>query len=59
MERTKELRKLIRMTGDRAKLDAKANDSYVVYKSETGSLIKEYANGSKVTLTPEGHNNNV
>jgi hypothetical protein len=50
MNKIKDLQKLIRMTGERAKLDAKANDSYVVYKNETGLMVKEYANGTKVTI---------
>lgn len=31
MNRTQDLSKLIRLTGDRAKLDAKANGTYIVY----------------------------
>lgn len=39
-----QLRKLIKLTGDRAKLDAKANDTYIVYQTKQGQIIKEYAN---------------
>jgi hypothetical protein len=46
MKRTEALQKLIRMTGDRAKIDAKANGTYVVYKNEKGVLVKEHANGT-------------
>ena len=31
MNRTQDLAKLIRLTGDRAKLDAKANGTYTLY----------------------------
>ena len=43
--RTQDLAKLIRLTGDRAKLDAKANGTYIVYKTSEGQFVKEYNTG--------------
>ncbi|RUT38526.1 hypothetical protein EJP82_27095 [Paenibacillus anaericanus] len=45
MNLTQDLAKLIRLTGDRAKLDAKANGTYIVYKTAEGKLVKEYSTG--------------
>ncbi|GIP44927.1 hypothetical protein J45TS6_33860 [Paenibacillus sp. J45TS6] len=45
MNLTKDLAKLIRLTGDRAKLDAKANGTYIVYKTAEGQIVKEYSTG--------------
>ena len=45
MNRTQDLAKLIRLTGDRAKLDAKANGTYIVYKTPDGQFVKEYSSG--------------
>lgn len=45
MNLTKDLAKLIRLTGDRAKLDAKANGSYIVYKTNEGRIVREYSTG--------------
>ncbi|AIQ56939.1 hypothetical protein [Paenibacillus borealis] len=42
---TKDLAKLIRLTGDRAKLDAKANGTYIVYKTNEGQIVREYSTG--------------
>ncbi|GIP20690.1 hypothetical protein [Paenibacillus sp. J22TS3] len=42
---TQDLAKLIRLTGDRAKLDAKANGTYIVYKTAKGQIVKEYSTG--------------
>lgn len=42
---TKDLAKLIRLTGDRAKLDAKANGTYIVYKTNEGQIVREYTTG--------------
>jgi hypothetical protein len=42
---TQDLAKLIRLTGDRAKLDAKANGTYIVYKTSDGQIVKEYSTG--------------
>ncbi|WP_020615707.1 hypothetical protein [Paenibacillus daejeonensis] len=50
MNRTKDLGKLIRLTGDRAKIDAKANDTYIVYKTRDGAFVKEYSNGEVVRM---------
>lgn len=57
LERTESLQKLIRMTGDRAKIDAKANGTYVVYKNDKGQLIKEHANGTFESLDVEDLDN--
>ncbi|MGM0881070.1 MAG: hypothetical protein ACQEXQ_08485 [Bacillota bacterium] len=46
MNRIQDLQKLIKLTGDRAKLDAKANGTYVVYKTKDGKFVKEYSNGN-------------
>ncbi|WP_173275311.1 hypothetical protein [Paenibacillus sp. NEAU-GSW1] len=51
MEQIKDLQKLIKLTGDRAKLDAKANETYIVYKTEKGQIVKEYTNGNIVPVT--------
>ncbi|MDG0792437.1 hypothetical protein OMP38_17315 [Cohnella ginsengisoli] len=53
MNQIKELQKLIRLTGDRAKLDAKANGTYIVYKTKDGQIVKEYYNGDIVPLSDE------
>ena len=45
MNRTQDLSKLIKLTGERAKLDAKANGTYIVYKTSDGQFVKEYSNG--------------
>jgi hypothetical protein len=45
MNLTQDLAKLIRLTGDRAKLDAKANGTYIVYKTAEGQIVKEYSTG--------------
>ncbi|QQZ63268.1 hypothetical protein JI735_12745 [Paenibacillus sonchi] len=50
MEANNDLMKLIKLTGERAKLDAKANGTYVVYKDEAGKLVKEHSNGMKEIL---------
>ncbi|MEC0206767.1 hypothetical protein P4H39_29595 [Paenibacillus lautus] len=47
MTKDKQLTKLIRLTGERARLEAKANGTYVVYKDDYGKLIREYSNGEK------------
>jgi hypothetical protein len=53
MESNNDLKKLIKLSGERAKLDAKANGTYVVYKETSGKLVKEYSNGVKETLPEE------
>ncbi|MGE6230877.1 hypothetical protein [Paenibacillus chitinolyticus] len=50
MEKNQDLTKLIKLTGERAKLDAKANGTYVVYKDISGKLVREYSNGEKEFL---------
>jgi hypothetical protein len=45
----RELDKLIKMTGARARLDAKAKDSYIVYYSNN-VIIKELPNGTKTVI---------
>lgn len=45
MSITQDLAKLIRLTGDRAKLDAKANGTYIVYKTNGGQIVREYSTG--------------
>jgi len=50
VEHTKDLHKLVKLTGDRARLDAKANDTYIVYKTDSGQIVKEYANGQIVPV---------
>ncbi|MDG0792306.1 hypothetical protein OMP38_16595 [Cohnella ginsengisoli] len=51
MDQIKDLKKLIKLTGDRAKLDAKANDSYIVYKTLEGQIVKEYSDGHVVAVS--------
>ncbi len=53
MEISNNLKKLIKLTGERAKLDAKANGTYVVYQDTTGKLVKEHFNGVKEFLNKE------
>lgn len=50
MNRTQDLGKLIKLTGDRAKLDAKANGTYIVYKTSEGEFVKEFSNGEIVRI---------
>ncbi|TYP71080.1 hypothetical protein BCM02_11029 [Paenibacillus methanolicus] len=45
MNRIQDLSKFIKLTGDRAKLDAKANGTYIVYKTREGEFVKESSNG--------------
>jgi hypothetical protein len=53
MNQIKDLQKLIKLTGDRAKLDAKANETYIVYKTKKGQIVKEYNNGNIIPVTPD------
>ena len=53
MNQIKDLQKLIQLTGDRAKLDAKANETYIVYKNAEGQIIKEYNNGHVIPVTEQ------
>ncbi|MCM3001354.1 hypothetical protein M3647_28100 [Paenibacillus cellulositrophicus] len=58
MDIFQDLQKLIKLTGDRAKLDAKANGTYIVYKTESGRIVKEFANGDIQTITNPGSPSN-
>lgn len=51
MERIKDLQKLIKLTGDRARLDAKANNTYIVYKTTKGQIVREFPDGSIVPVS--------
>ncbi|MCC3372401.1 hypothetical protein [Cohnella sp. REN36] len=53
MNQIKDLEKLIKLTGDRAKLDAKVNETYIVYKTKDGQIVKEYYNGNIVPVSDE------
>ncbi|MCU6709600.1 hypothetical protein M6D81_12915 [Paenibacillus sp. J5C_2022] len=53
MNRTQDLGKLIKLTGDRAKLDAKANDTYIIYKTKEGAFVKEFSNGEVVRMNEQ------
>ncbi|ETT55677.1 hypothetical protein MKZ07_31370 [Paenibacillus sp. FSL P4-0338] len=50
---TQDLAKLIRLTGDRAKLDAKANGTYIVYKTPEGQIVREYSTGKIVKMNEQ------
>ncbi|TCP25581.1 hypothetical protein EV207_12111 [Scopulibacillus darangshiensis] len=41
--------KWVKMTGERAKIDAKANNTYIVYETKKG-LVKEYPDGKIVKI---------
>ncbi|MNI81781.1 hypothetical protein D3C73_1384270 [compost metagenome] len=45
LDLTQDLAILIRLTGDRVKLDAKANGTYIVYKTAEGRIVREYCTG--------------
>jgi hypothetical protein len=45
VNRMQDLNKYIKLTGNRARLDAKANGTYIVYKTSDGHMVKEYSNG--------------
>ncbi|MNR64820.1 hypothetical protein D3C85_1875980 [compost metagenome] len=51
MNQIKDLQKFIKLTGGRAKLDAKANETYIVYKNVEGKIVKEYNDGQVVQVT--------
>lgn len=42
--------KWAKMTGERARIDAKVNNTYIVYRNKDGILVKEYPNGEIVPL---------
>ena len=46
--------KWVKMTGERARIDAKANNTYIVYEKE-GKLVKEFPNGHIVPFTKDGN----
>ncbi|WP_153720706.1 hypothetical protein [Sporosarcina cascadiensis] len=46
-------RQWVKMTGERARIDAKANDTYIIYEKD-GVLCKEYPNGKVVPLKKTG-----
>ncbi|WP_341281118.1 hypothetical protein [Paenibacillus sp. FSL H8-0537] len=54
MDQMKDLQKLIKLTGDRAKLDAKANETYIVYKTNEGEMVREYNDGLIIPVTGQG-----
>ncbi|CDO04278.1 hypothetical protein BN988_02832 [Oceanobacillus picturae] len=45
--------KWAKMTGERAKIDAKANGTYIIYEKD-GELVKEYPNDRVLPLDEEG-----
>lgn len=60
LEQLKELQKLIKLTGDRARLDAKANNTSIVYKTAGGQMVREFPDGRIVPAAdPEGENTNA
>lgn len=48
--------KWAKMTGERAKIDAKANNTYIIYDLE-GKLVKEYPDGKIVELNTSNGDN--
>ena len=44
--------KWVKMTGERARIDAKVNNTYIVYK-KNGILVKEFPDGHTVPLVNE------
>ncbi|WP_201008717.1 hypothetical protein [Paenibacillus glycanilyticus] len=55
MNQIKDLQKLIKLTGDRARLDAKANETYIVYKTSEGQIVKEYYDGHVIPVTKQDY----
>jgi hypothetical protein len=53
MNQIKDLQKLIKLTGDRAKLDAKANETYIVYKTAEGQIVREYSDGNVIPVSEQ------
>lgn len=45
--------KWAKMTGDRARIDAKVNNTYIIYE-KSGKLVKEYPNGEIVPFNKDG-----
>ncbi|WP_165452128.1 hypothetical protein [Paenibacillus thalictri] len=54
MDRIQDLSKFIKLTGERAKLDAKANGTYIVYKTGKGEIVKEHTNGEIEVIAKPG-----
>ncbi|MCH1640863.1 hypothetical protein MJ257_12170 [Paenibacillus timonensis] len=54
LDRIQELSKYIKLTGERAKLDAKANGTYIVYKNDQGQIVKEHANNEIEVVQDQG-----
>ncbi|MED1490649.1 MULTISPECIES: hypothetical protein [Bacillaceae] len=48
----KSLEKYIKLTGEMARIEAKKNNTYIVYKNHKG-IVKEYPNG-KIEIIKEG-----
>ena len=46
------LSKWVKMTGERARIDAIANNTYIVYE-KNGELVKEFPNGDIVPLNKD------
>ncbi|WP_019007004.1 MULTISPECIES: hypothetical protein [Cohnella] len=53
MNQLKDLQKLIKLTGDRAMLDAKANGTYIVYKTNKDQIVKKYSNGEVIPVSEQ------
>lgn len=45
--------KWAKMTGDRARIDAKVNKTYIIYEKE-GKMVKEFPDGTIVPFVKEG-----
>jgi len=41
------------MTGERARIDAKENNTYIVYEKE-GKLVKEFPDGNIISFYKDG-----
>jgi len=58
LEQIGDLQKLIKLTGDRARLDAKVNNTYIVYKTAEGQTVKEFPDGS-IVLVPDAEGKDI
>ncbi|WP_198297588.1 hypothetical protein [Domibacillus aminovorans] len=47
------LNKLVSMTGERARIDAKTFGSHIVYKDREGRIVNEYPDG-RIVVHKEG-----
>ena len=45
--------KWAKMTGERARIDAKVNNTYIVYE-KNGRLVKEYPDGNVIPFNKDG-----